>query len=62
MHFYVMLSVKVMCSFFMHVFSLQKSTVVQFSPKTKKKYTVVDIWKYMTVADVANAMGKSVGK
>jgi hypothetical protein len=46
----------------MHVFSLQKSTVVQFSPKTKKKYTVVDIWKYMTVADVANAMGKSVGK
>ena len=43
--------------------SLQKSpTMVRFPPKAKIKKTVVDIWRYMTVADVANAMGKSVGK
>lgn len=43
--------------------SLQKSpTMVRFPPKAKVKKTVVDIWRYMTVADVANAMGKSVGK
>jgi hypothetical protein len=36
--------------------------MIQFSPKTKQKNTVIDIWKYMTVADVADAMGKSVGK
>jgi hypothetical protein len=31
-------------------------------PKAKIKKTVIDIWRYMSVADVANAMGKSVGK
>jgi len=36
--------------------------MVRFPPKAKIKKTVVDIWRYMTVADVANAMGKSVGK
>lgn len=35
-------------------------TMVRFPPKAKVKKTVVDIWRYMTVADVANAMGKSV--
>jgi hypothetical protein len=46
-----------------YCFSLQKSpTVVHFPSKAKIKKTVVDVWKYMTVADVANAMGKSVGK
>jgi len=43
--------------------SLQKSpTSLRYPPKAKIKKTVVDIWRYMTVADVANAMGKSVGK
>jgi hypothetical protein len=42
---------------------LQKAAaVVQFSPKAKNKEPVVGIWRYMTVADVANAMEKSVGK
>jgi hypothetical protein len=36
--------------------------MVRFPPKAKIKKTVVDIWRYMTVADVANAMGKSIGK
>jgi len=36
--------------------------MVRFPPKAKIKKTVVDIWRYMTVSDVANAMGKSVGK
>lgn len=42
--------------------SLQKPAAVQFSPKAKNKEAVVGIWRYMTVADVANAIGKSVGK
>jgi hypothetical protein len=45
------------------IFSLQNpAAVVQFSPKAKSKEPAVGIWKYMTVADVANAIGKSVGK
>lgn len=45
------------------IFPLQKpAAVVQFSPKAKNKEPVVGIWRYMTVADVANAIGKSVGK
>jgi hypothetical protein len=43
--------------------SFQKSpAMVRFPPKAKIKKTVIDVWRYMTVADVANAMGKSVGK
>jgi hypothetical protein len=42
---------------------LQKPAAeVQFSPKAKNKEPVVGIWRYMTVADVAKAIGKSVGK
>jgi membrane protein YqaA with SNARE-associated domain len=45
------------------IFPVQKSAaVVQFSPKAKNKEPVIDVWRYMTVADVANAIGKSVGK
>jgi hypothetical protein len=45
------------------IFPLQKpAEVVQSSPKAKNKDPVVGIWRYMTVADVANAIGKSVGK
>lgn len=33
---------------------------VRMPPKAKIKKTVIDIWRYMSVADVANAMGKSV--
>jgi hypothetical protein len=43
--------------------SIQKSpTMVRFPPKAKIKKTVVDVWRHMTVAEVANAMEKSVGK
>jgi len=55
---------KVKCRMLTHdCVSLQKSpAMVRFPPKAKIKKTVVDIWRYMTVADVADAMGKSVGK
>jgi hypothetical protein len=45
------------------IFPLQKyPTIVQFPPKAKNKEKIVDIWRYMTVADLADALGKSVGK
>lgn len=36
------------------------AALVHLSPKAKNREPVVGIWRYMTVADVANAMGKSV--
>ncbi|KAJ9596268.1 hypothetical protein L9F63_027105, partial [Diploptera punctata] len=36
------------------------SNVLNFSPKTKPKERVVDVWKNMTVTDLANTMDKDV--